>query len=122
MCLSPATLNVRKARELEWETLSSDEEDELPSSWTGLGLPAMYLDSNETDDSPRTSGSTEAALFPHFTQAHRLAAEVDHQLKQLQLVGAGCRPCLASIQKPNLKNVPCWLFVVGADSASDREA
>lgn len=97
MCLSPATLNLREARQLEWETLGSDEEDELPSSWTGLGLPAIYLDSSETDDSPSTSSSREAALFPHFTQAHRLAAEVDHQLKQLQLVGAGCRPCLASI-------------------------
>lgn len=96
MCLSPASLTLREARQLEWETLSSDEEDELPSSWTGLGLPANYLDSSESDDSLSTSGSREAALSPHFTRAHRLAAEVDHQLKQLQLVGAHCRLCIAS--------------------------
>ena len=89
MCVSPANLNLREARQLEWETLSSDEEDELPSSWIGLGLPVGHLDIADTELSPRSSGSVELAFFPQFSQAHRLAAEVDHQFRQLQLVGAG---------------------------------
>ena len=103
MCVSPANLNMREARQLEWETLSSDEEDELPSSWTGLGLPVGYLDGTDNDLSPRSSGNVEVALLPHFSQAHRLAAEVDYQFRQLQLVG---RPqalrCLCSESKPQL--------------------
>ena len=117
MCVSPANLSLREARQLEWETLSSDEEDELPSSWTGLGLPANYLDSSESDDSLSTSGSREAALFPHFTRAHRLTAEVDYQLKQLQLVGADCRLCIASEGKLEGRLMPgnrCrWKLNVG---------
>ena len=99
MCVSPATLNLREARQLEWETLSSDEEDDLPSSWTGLGLPVGGFESTDTDFSPKSSGSVEEALLPHFSQAHRLAAEVDHQFKQLQLVSAALRQRVASSQK-----------------------
>lgn len=90
MCVSAATLNLREARQLEWETLSSDNEDELPSSWTGLGLPDGYLDSTEAALTRSTSDNAEAALLPWLSKAHRFAAEVDHQFKQLQLVT--CRP------------------------------
>ena len=117
MCVSPANLNLREARQLEWETLSSDEEDDLPSSWTGLGLPIGHLDSIDTDLSPRSSGSIEVAVFPRLSQAHQLAAEVDHQFRQLQLVGAGSRQCVVSQQEAAayfLKKVFCrWKLSVG---------
>ena len=107
MCVSAATLNLREARQLEWETLSSDEEDELPSSWTGLGLPDGYLDVTEAALSDSSSGSADAALLPWLSQAHRLAAEVDHQFKQLQLVCAGLEQCTCYAQKPQAKVAPC---------------
>ena len=106
MCVSAATLNLREARQLEWESLSSDEEDDLPSAWTGLGLPAGFLNNPEATVSPSTFGNTEVAC-PHFTQAHRLAAEVDHQFRQLQLVGAGISQCIGSAQKAHLRAAPC---------------
>lgn len=109
MCVSAATLNLREARQLEWETLSSDEEDELPSSWTGLGLPVGYLDVTEATQSGSTSGSPEAELLPWFTQAQRLAAEVDHQFKQLQLVCAGLEQCNFCARQAPAKVAPCRL-------------
>lgn len=107
MCVSAATLNLREARQLEWETLSSDEEDELPSSWTGLGLPDGYLDTTEAALSGSNSGCPEAALLPWLTEAQRLAAEVHHQFQQLQLVRASLEQCIFYAQKAPAQVAPC---------------
>lgn len=83
MCVSAATLNLQQARKLEWRDTDSDEEDDLPSSKTFLGLP---LDGLEEEIGSQEASSPALSFSSHRSNAHRLAAEVEHQLNQLQQV------------------------------------
>ncbi len=86
MCVSAATRNLQEARKLEWESLQSDEEDELPSTRT-LGLPVGGLGEEESD-SEDANFSPVSAVFvsPHRSNAHRLAAGIEHEVHQLRKV------------------------------------
>lgn len=86
MCVSPATLNLRAARQLEWECVHSDEEDELPSAGTSLGLPMGYISDSEDAQEVSTCGVAQEPLLRSRNNIHQSTAEIDRQMMQLQLV------------------------------------
>ena len=86
MCVSAATLNLQAARRLEWDDQQLDEEDELPSSRTCLGLPPGCLE--DESEGLETSSYPYSVSFPPSCRSsvQRMAAEIEHQLLQLQQV------------------------------------
>ena len=86
MCVSPATLNLRAARQLEWESIHPEKEDEIPSTWTGLGLPVGYKEESEDAVGVSTYANAQEPLVYHNSHEHQLTAQMDHQMRRLQLV------------------------------------
>ncbi len=86
MCVSAATLNLQEARRLEWATLPSDEEDELPSSRTSLGLLLGDLENDTDNHEPGFTPTPPASAFPHRSHVHHVASEAEYLLGHLHKV------------------------------------
>ena len=86
MCVSAATVSLREARRLEWASSDFDEEDELPSSRTSLGLLMADLEDELDMEAPSFSPASHASVSPHRSHAHFVAAEVQYHLSYMQQV------------------------------------
>jgi len=86
MCVSAATLNLQEARRLEWATVISDEEDELPSSRTSLGLLLGGLEDDTDNQKPGFTPTSPASASPHRSYVHHIASEAEYQLAHLHKV------------------------------------
>ena len=86
MCVSAATLNLQEARRLEWATVISDEEDELPSSRTSLGLPLGGLEDDTDNQELGFTPTPPASASPHRSYVHHVASEAEYQLVYLHKV------------------------------------
>ncbi len=86
MCVSAATLNLQEARKLEWATAISDEEDELPSSRTSLGLLLGGLEDDTDNQEPGFTPVPPASVSPHRSHIHHVASEAEYLLGHLHKV------------------------------------
>ena len=86
MCVSAATLNLQEARKLEWATAISDEEDELPSSRTSLGLLLGGLEDDTDNKEPGFMPTPPASASPHHSHIHHVASETEYLLGHLHKV------------------------------------
>ncbi|DBA75864.1 TPA: hypothetical protein ACH3X1_010262 [Trebouxia sp. C0004] len=81
MCVSAATLNLQEARRLEWATVISDDEDELPSSRTSLGLGGLEAETDSQE--PGFTPTPPASASLHRSHVHHVASEAEYQLVHL---------------------------------------
>lgn len=86
MCVSAATLNLQEARKLEWATAISDDEDELPSSRTSVGLLFAGLEDDTDDQEPGFTPKPPASASPHRSHVHHVASEAENQVAHLHKV------------------------------------
>ncbi len=86
MCVSAATLNLQEARNLEWATAISDEEDELPSSRTSLGLLLGGLEDDTDNPESGFTPKPPASASPHRSHIHHVASETEYLLGHLHKV------------------------------------
>lgn len=86
MCVSAATFNLQEARNLEWATAISDEEDELPSSRTSLGLLSGGLEDDTDNQEPGFTPTPPASASPHRSHMHHVASEAQNQIAHLHKV------------------------------------
>ena len=86
MCVSAATLNLQEARKLEWATAISDEEDELPTSRTPLGLLLGGLEDDTDHQEPGLTPTPPASAPLHRSHIHHVASEAEYLLGHLHKV------------------------------------
>ncbi|KAA6424922.1 MAG: Nuclear-export-signal (NES)-containing polyadenylated-RNA export factor (ISS) [Trebouxia sp. A1-2] len=106
MCVSAATFNLQEARNLEWATAISDEEDELPSSRTSLGLLSGGLEDDTDNQEPGFTPTPPASASPHRSHMHHVASEAQNQI--------------AHLHKANTQR-SISRFLAGVDQVQDRE-
>ncbi|DBA95711.1 hypothetical protein WJX82_007603 [Trebouxia sp. C0006] len=90
MCVSAATLNLQEARKLEWATAISDEEDELPTSRTPLGLLLGGLEDDTDHQKPGFTPTPPASASPHRSHIHHVASEAEYLLGHLHKAKTQC--------------------------------